>query len=198
MKKPATKAATRPKTKAATKPATKAKTKPAATDQSTTPASTIGITLTGEAADSVREIVAIAHRIDAGGLQILLNAARAVETKGKIETFNRELNVAADKAARKRREVATPDYRVMIERTEDDFFIIQLDDARIFFNRQEMREITRVCHAAKTPTAAARNLFRWFEKERSDLLVDAGIKSESNPYLADLYEEVIATYKVKK
>jgi hypothetical protein len=158
---------------------------------------TIKISVTGEAADIVKEIVGIAERIDDGGLQLLLNAARAVETKGKIETFNRELNVVADRAARKRREHAAPEYRVLIERTKDDFFIIQLDDARVFFNRQEMREITRLCHAAKAPADGARRMFRWFEKERGDLLVDAGINSERNPYLVDLYEQVIATYKVK-
>ncbi len=145
----------------------------------------------------VGEIVAIAQRIDEAGLETLLNAARAVDMKGKIERFNRELNVVVDKAAQRRREANAPEYRVLIEKTQDDFFIIQLDAVRVFFNRQEMREITRLCHAARDSTAAARRMFRWFEKERSDLLTDAGINSERNPYLIDLYERVISTYKVK-
>ena len=161
------------------------------------PSATIEISLESEAAEIVKEIVEIAQRIDESGLETLLNAARAVETKGKIERFNRELNVAADKAARRRRELTAPEYRVQIERTQDDFFVIQLDAVRVFFNRQEMREITRRCHAAKDSVDAARRMFRWFEKERSDLLADAGINSERNPYLIDLYEQVIRTYKVK-
>jgi len=148
-------------------------------------------------ADMIREIFEIAERVDESGLVLLLNAARAVETKGKIETFNRELNAVALKAASKRREASVPAYRVDIERTKDDFFIIVLDQARVFFNRQEMREITRLCHAARSPEDGARRMFRWFEKERSDLLVDAGINSERNPYLTDLYALIIETYKVK-
>jgi hypothetical protein len=181
------------------KPAAPKKAKPASAPAParSSKTTTIEISLTGEAADQVKEMVGIAERIDDGGREILLNAARAVETKGKIETFNRELNVVADRAARKRRELAAPEYQVLIERTEDDFFIIQLDSARIFFNRQEMREITRFCHAAESPANGARRMFRWFEKERSDLLVDAGINSEKSPYLINLYEQVIATYKVK-
>jgi len=160
--------------------------------------STIALTVTADAADAVREIVEIAQRVDESGLRILLDAARAVETKGKIEKFNRELNVSAQRAASRRRELARPEYQVQIERTKDDFFIIQLDVQRVFFNRQEMREITRLCHAAKDAADGARRMFRWFEKERSDLLADAGINSERNPYLIELYHVVVSTYTVKQ
>ncbi|MCK4515973.1 MAG: hypothetical protein KAU31_11985, partial [Spirochaetaceae bacterium] len=76
------------------------------------PSTIIEISLESEAAEIVREIVGIAERIDESGLETLLNAARAVDMKGKIEQFNRELNVVADKAARRRRELNAPEYRV--------------------------------------------------------------------------------------
>jgi hypothetical protein len=87
---------------------------------------------------------------------------------------------------------------VTVERTEDDFFVIQLDDARVFFNRNEMRELTRICHKAKDEIAGARNLFKWFDRERSDLLADTGISSDRSPYLRNLYELIVNTYKVKE
>lgn len=158
---------------------------------------TIEISLESGAVEIVREIIGIAQRIDNSGLESLLKTARAVETKGKIERFNRELNVVAATAAQRRRELSAPEYRVNIERTEDDFFVIQFDAARVFFNRREMREITGLCQASRNSADAARRMFRWFEKERSDLLADAGINSAKNPYLIDLYEQVISTYKVK-
>ena len=160
--------------------------------------STIRTSLTGEAKESIKEIVEIAETLDQTNFQKLVDAAHALQTKGKIEKFNRELNVAAEKAARRRREISAPEYRVSIERTKDDFFIIQLDAVRVFFNKQEMREITRHCHAAGNAQDAGRRLFKWFERERSDLLTDAGINSDKNPYLIDLYENVISTYKLKE
>lgn len=157
---------------------------------------------TEPAAEVIGEIVEIARTLGEPELTALLNAAHALQTKQKIESFNRELNVAADKAARRRREITAPDYRVSIEETDDGFFVIQLDSARVFFNRAELREITRICHAtaaASNPgAAAARRMFKWFEKERSDLLVDAGINSDRNPYLLELYDVVVSTYTVKK
>ena len=144
----------------------------------------------------IEEIVSIAERLEDDGLELLLEQAKVVEYKGKIEQFNRRLNVAAHQAIEARREAGRPDYHVTVERTEDDFFVIQLDDARVFFNRNEMRELTRICHKAKDEAAGARNLFRWFERERSDLLADTGIASNRSPYLRNLYELIVNTYKV--
>ncbi len=143
-------------------------------------------------------IVEIAERLEDDGLELLLEQAKVVEYKGKIERFNRRLNVAAREAVEARREAGRRSYDVEIERTDDDFFIIQLDDQRIFFNINEMRELTRICHKAKDAAAATRMLFRWFEEERSDLLADAGINSNRSPYLVRLYELIISRYKVRR
>lgn len=144
----------------------------------------------------IAEVVEIARELDDAGLDLLLEQAKVVRYKGQIEEFNRQLNTAAAKAADRRRAANTPDYRVAIERN-DDYFIIQMDDQRIFFNLDEMRELTRISHKAKDPAAGARLLFRWFEAERSDLLADAGINSARSPYLFELYEIIVSTYKVK-
>jgi hypothetical protein len=145
----------------------------------------------------IAEVVEIARELDDEGLDLLLNQAKVVRYKGQVEEFNRQLNTAAAKAADRRREANTPEYHVAVERN-DDYFIIQMDDQRVFFNLQEMREITAISHKAKDPAAGARLLFRWFEQERSDLLADAGINSARNPYLFELYEIIVSTYKVKQ
>ena len=146
----------------------------------------------------ISQIVEIARGLEDDGLELLLDQAKVVEYKGKIETFNRRLNVAAHEAAEARHAAARPDYYVAVERTPEDFFVIQMDDQRVFFNLAEMRELTRICHKAKDANAGARNLFRWFERERSDLLADASISSARSPYLTGLYETIVSTYKVKE
>ncbi|MFP4376141.1 MAG: hypothetical protein ACLFP4_03770 [Spirochaetales bacterium] len=145
----------------------------------------------------IGEINEIAEGLDDASLALLLEQAQVVRYKGQIEEFNRQLNTAATRAAQARREASRPDYSVAIERNEDDFFIIQMDSARIFFNIQEMRELTKICHRAKDEYAGARLLFRWFDKERSDLLADTGINTERSPYLYELYDLIVNTYKVR-
>jgi hypothetical protein len=145
---------------------------------------------------TISEVVEIARGLDDAGLQLLLEQAKVVRYKGQIEDFNRQLNSAATRAADARREASRPDFNVAIERN-DDYFIIQMDDARVFFNLKEMRELTAISHKAKDPAAGARLLFRWFEQERGDLLADAAINSARSPYLSELYELIVSTYKVK-
>jgi hypothetical protein len=152
---------------------------------------------TPEREEIIDQIVSIAEGLADDGLDLLLEQAKVVEYKGKIESFNRRLNIAAEEAIDARRKAGRPDYDVAIERTEDDFFLIQMDDVRVFFNLDEMRAITRTCHRAKDPAAGSRMLYRWFEQERADLLSDAGINSNRSPYLAALYDLVISNYKVK-
>lgn len=146
----------------------------------------------------INEVVEIARRLADDGLELLLEQAKVVEYKGKIEAFNSRLNIAAHEAVEARRNAGRPEYAVQIDRTEDDFFLIQMDDVRVFFNLEEMRALTRTCHRAKDRAAGARMLFRWFEEERSDLLADTGINSNRSPYLGALYDLILSTYKVKE
>ena len=143
-------------------------------------------------------MTAIAGGLDDAALELLLAQAQLLDHKGKIEKFNRQLNLAAVKAVEARKAAARPAFDVTVERTKDDFFIIQMDQARIFFNRGELREITRICHAAANEAGGARRLYAWFARERSDLLADVGINTERSPYLANLYHVIISTYTVKK
>ena len=146
----------------------------------------------------ISELTAIAERLNDDGLELLLAQAQLIDHKGKIEEFNRQLNVAAARAAAARKAAARPSFDVQVERTKDDFFIIQMDQVRVFFNRGELRELTRICHAAANATAGARRMYAWFAKERSDLLADAGINTERSPYLINLYQIIVSTYTVKK
>ncbi len=146
----------------------------------------------------IANIVEIAKRLSGQGLELLQEQAKVVEYKDKIEAFNAQLNVAKAEALEARRKASAPNYSVTIERTEDDFFLIQLDDVRVFFNLEEMRALTRTCHRAKDPAAGSRMLYRWFESERSDLLSDAGINSNRNPYLGELYDLITSTYTVRE
>ncbi len=176
--------------------ARKAPARPADPPSTSTPVE-LGDAQGGDRAATIAEIVEIAEGLDDAGLALLLKQAQVVRYKGQIEEFNRQLNSAAGRAAQARRDANRPDYAVDIERTPDDFFIIKMDSARVFFNRGELRELTKICHKVANARTGAKRLFRWFEEERSDLLADAGINSDSSPYLTELYELIVSTYKVK-
>jgi hypothetical protein len=87
---------------------------------------------------------------------------------------------------------------VKIERTTATTFNVYVGKKRLFFNREEMRELTRICHAAENPQEGGRRLFVWLRRERTDFLIDTDIGSSSSPLLAELCDLIVHTYTVKE
>ena len=85
-----------------------------------------------------------------------------------------------------------------VEQTEAGFFMICVGRDRIFFNRDELRELTRICWGASDDSQAASRMFRWFERERRDFLNDTGIGRPNSAALRNLYSHIISNYKVKE
>ncbi|MCA1753489.1 MAG: hypothetical protein LC641_02070 [Spirochaeta sp.] len=87
---------------------------------------------------------------------------------------------------------------VYVEQNEQGFFHIVARGARVFFNRDELREITAICWKSENRRAGMRGMYRWFDKERSDFLNDTSIRSPADPVFDRLYDEIRSKYKVKQ
>ena len=84
---------------------------------------------------------------------------------------------------------------VSITRRSETSFLITVAGTRVFFNRQEMREMTRIAHAASGAADGARRLHRWLARERSDFLKDTGAMRAGDPRLHELWSVIVSTYK---
>jgi hypothetical protein len=87
---------------------------------------------------------------------------------------------------------------VLIVRRSETSFFIHISGRKQFFNLDEMRQITRVCHAAEDEVDGARRLHRWLKKERDDVLKDTGIESPRDARLQELHGIVVSTYTTRK
>ncbi len=92
-------------------------------------------------------------------------------------------------------EATPPEPPVSITRRSETSFLIKVTGTRVFFNRQEMRELTRIAHAAGDAADGARRLHRWFARERSDFLKDTGTARAGDPRLQELWSVIVSTYK---
>ena len=134
------------------------------------------------------------EKIDAEGLQFLNKQADVLIYNAKVDELNRKIRQTVRPKA-----FAAPQSEgdVMIERTKDDFFYVEANGQRVFFNIEEMRALTRIAHGADDEATGARRLHRWFERERKDFLTDVGITSSTSEYLTRLHSVIVSTYKVK-
>ncbi|MDR1625701.1 MAG: hypothetical protein LBT33_04095 [Spirochaetia bacterium] len=87
---------------------------------------------------------------------------------------------------------------VKVEQTSATTFNIHVGGKKVFFNREEMRAIARICHAAADSREGGGRLFAWFKKERADFLFDTGIQGPFSPELGGLCDLIVHTYKVKE
>lgn len=199
-KKAASKAAPASKPKAATKaalakeaapkPSAKAqpKTEPKAQPQTT------ALSTRSRRDELVSEINALLPELEDSSLVFLKQQAEVLLVKAR--------KVKARQALRKYQQQGGPVAQdigdVHIEQNEQGFFHIVARGARVFFNRDELREITAICWKAENKRAGMRGMYRWFDKERSDFLNDTSIRSPADPVFDRLFDEIRSKYKVKR
>jgi hypothetical protein len=101
----------------------------------------------------------------------------------------------ADKGAFTVKNSATELQEVRIEQTERaKFFHICVVKVRLFMDSSEIRALFQIASAAGSPEEAGPRLFRWFKKERSDVLSEVYIPDGKSPVLKDLYQALLESF----
>ncbi len=156
------------------------------------------------------ELLEILHElvsaVDREDLIFLINQTRVLIHNRKVREINRKiLSSRTDERKQGKKsagDAQTPTVQKnireveIVERGDGKHFFIVVKGYRIYFTREEMRKLVKICHLAENSTDASQRLYNWFKRFRSDLLVDGGIGSARNQYLEDLYEKLISTYRV--
>ncbi|MFO7782181.1 MAG: hypothetical protein R6W94_11200 [Spirochaetia bacterium] len=122
----------------------------------------------------------------------IIEAAKAAEAANAADAASEE---PAARDGENTEQAARPEPPVSISRRSETSFLINVTGTRVFFNRQEMRELTRIAHAASGAADGARRLHRWLARERSDFLKDTGTERAGDPRLAELWSVIVSTYK---
>jgi hypothetical protein len=152
-----------------------------------------------------KDLAALCKKLDEKSLKFLKDQAQTLLRNLQIEAALRDEQVEAAEAASSRQkgrpasspETAPPDRGVRIEQTGTLTFNIYVGRARSFFNREELRSLTKIVHAAGGAPEGAKRLYVWFTRERKDFLIDTGIGTARDPSLMELYDFILRTYKVK-
>jgi hypothetical protein len=148
-----------------------------------------------ELAENLKKMI---KDIDDEGLVFLTKQANVLLYNMRVEEINKKVNEIEEKNVAPKKGVQISKYTVDLEEKNNaEHFYIILNNERVFFIREEMRELVKICHASNDERDASRRLYNWFLRNRKDLLIDGGIENSKNPYLANLFKNLISTYKVK-
>lgn len=156
-----------------------------------------------------KELAGLVQSINSEGLRFLINQAHILLHNRQLEKINIELQKlstidqkakkssragAAGKAAGK-----TDGIPVSVDIEESgNHFILVMRTSRKFLTLKEMRSLVRVCQAAESSGAAGPRLYRWFSRNRADVLSDAQISGPADLQLQGIYELITDRYKIKE
>ncbi|MDR1316939.1 MAG: hypothetical protein LBK13_08720 [Spirochaetales bacterium] len=150
------------------------------------------------------EIAGVCKLLDEEALVFLKRQADVLLHNSRVEKMRREavaegVSPGEESGGLSPRSDPQPEDRsVRIERTGDVTFNVLVGGKRVFFNREELRALAKICHAAGDDEEGGRRLFAWFKRERGDFLVDAKISVAASPVLVDLCALIVRTYTVKE
>lgn len=157
-----------------------------------------------------KELTALFKQMDEKGLEFLKHQAEVLLHNARIEEVRKKaaMEAAALQERAPKSQFATVGNHialsaaqtgdVRIERLDTNFFNIYVGKSRVFFSRDELRNLTKICHASGSISEATTRLYRWFERERKDFLNDTGIERSGAPALSALYNIIVKTYQVKE
>ncbi len=155
----------------------------------------------------LKELRKLISDMDESGLIFLIEQARVIQYNAQVETFNRELakQRVGLKEVRKKVESLPPSGGAALgegaisieEGTGKKHFIVSIHGSRKCFVRDELRQLVKICEGTEDQREGAQRLYRWFSKNRGDVLSDVGIGGAANPALKNLFGFIKSKYKSK-
>jgi len=150
----------------------------------------------------LKELGGLIKQIDMEGLLFLIKQANILIYNQNVEELNRKMSSLEAQKIKKPQEQKKPGDEAgeveIEEKPEGENFTIAVQGSRLFFTREEMRSMVKICHASEDEFDAARRLYNWFSRERKDVLIDGRITANTHPSLKSVYRKLISTYKVKE
>ncbi|MQY76861.1 MAG: hypothetical protein GH155_04450 [Spirochaeta sp.] len=148
-----------------------------------------------------KELAGLVQSIDSEGLSFLIKQAQILLHNRQVEKINKDLQklsaidqkIKKDSRAVAAGKKAATSVSVDIEESGSNFILV-MRASRKFLSLKEMRGLVQVCQAAESGSAAGPRLYRWFSRNRTDILSDGQIAGPADPQLRGIYELIAARY----
>ncbi|MBN2510201.1 MAG: hypothetical protein JXB03_07990 [Spirochaetales bacterium] len=159
-----------------------------------------------------QDLIKLLPQIDDEGLLFLLRQANTLIYNQKVDELNlqaEQLSQSREKGkagpgkavAKKGPQAARTagEYPVSIEKGAfGTSYIMAIGTTRKTFAEYEMLALVQVCNAAEGKADAMVRMYRWLDRNRDDVLLDAGIGSAKHPALGAMYAAFKETFRVRK
>lgn len=128
------------------------------------------------------EFISILDDLNQDEINWLVTQAKTMLYNHKVEEVNKAAQNLADSKKKSKNTPASPTVDIVQAGNNKNFNIL-LGNSRLFLNLQELKALVKIADAADDSGDGAGRLYRWFSRERSDILKDGGIVSPADKRL---------------
>jgi hypothetical protein len=145
------------------------------------------------------------RQIDEEGLLFLLQQAQILIHNTRVDRMNQELQELQERRSKPSGRSKSPSdsaarsAAVRIDEADNrKSFFLDFAGVRKALSLQEMQRVVKICYTADSKSAALRQLYTVFSRERGDILADARIGAPSSPLLDALFHAVREKYRLEE
>ncbi len=151
------------------------------------------------AARRIEQITRLLQELDENALDYIASQVALLVHQQRTGHRQEEVSAAQDAVMHGEAPAgaSSPGYSVDIEQISPQSFVIQVAGERIYFSRDELRAITKIAWGTEDPATAAERLYRWFDRERRDFLLDTGIDGVRDRALEEIHRIVRSRYSAR-
>jgi hypothetical protein len=154
----------------------------------------------------IKDLVKSIPELDDKGLAFIYKQVQVIKHNMEIDKFNeqiekqnKEILAKKKKNNKKGSKRDSKKQSALVEvKNSGNNFVIVFNNSRKHFSRDELRKLVNICHISKNQSEGSQMLFRWLKRERSDVLMDAGISGSGSLLLTELRKILKTNYKAKK
>jgi hypothetical protein len=150
-----------------------------------------------------KELNTAIKQIDEEGLIFLLQQTQILIHNARVDKLNREIveleqkNTKSGKTKTAPRIPAAAAAVTIDESDNGKALFLTLGGTRKIMDLEEMRRLVRICYSAETKSAALKQLYTVFARERGDVLADAKISGPGSPIMEGLFLAIRSAYQLK-
>lgn len=147
----------------------------------------------------IEQITRLLQELNENGLDYIASQVALLVQQQRAEHSRDEVTAAQDAIMHGEAPAgaAAPGNEVDIEQISPQSFVIQVAGERIYFSRDELRALTKIAWGTEEPATAAERLYRWFDRERRDFLLDTGIDGVRDRALEKIYGIIRSRYRAR-
>lgn len=151
------------------------------------------------AARRIEQITRLLQELDENALDYIASQVALLVHQQRTGDRQEEVSAAQDAVMHGEAPAgaASPGYSVDIEQISPQSFVIKVAGERIYFSRDELRAITKIAWGTEEPATAAERLYRWFDRERRDFLLDTGIDGVRDRALEEIHRIIRSRYSAR-